>query len=150
MSGGDVSAARFGPVDFYLLGLPEGDLDPVALSALIDLADTGLVRLLDLIVISKSEDGELTLVEFEELPSGFEINVEILGASGLLGHDDITELAAAIPAGSAALLVALELVYQRELAARTAESGAVLLGYERIPAPVVNALMDMIVPKLEV
>ncbi|GAA3141181.1 hypothetical protein GCM10020255_017810 [Rhodococcus baikonurensis] len=64
--------------------------------------------------------------------------------------DDITELAAAIPAGASALLVALELVYQRELAARTAESGAVLLGYERIPAPVVNALMDTIIPKLEV
>ncbi|WP_407815812.1 DUF6325 family protein [Staphylococcus aureus] len=48
------------------------------------------------------------------------------------------------------MLVALELVYQRELAARTAASGAVLLGYERIPAPVVNALMDTIIPKLEV
>lgn len=127
-----------------------GDLDPVALSALVDLADTGLVRLLDLIVISKSEDGELTLVELEELPSGFEIDVEILGASGLLGHEDITGLAAAIPSGAAAMLVAIELVYQRELAARTAESGAVLLGYERIPAPVVNALMDTIIPKLEV
>ncbi len=108
------------------------------------------MRLLDLIVISKSEDDELTLIEVEELPNGFEINVEMLGASGLLGHEDITELAAAIPTGATALLVALELVYQRELAARTAASGAVLLGYERIPAPVVNALMDTIVPKLEV
>ena len=123
---------------------------PPALSALTDLTDTGLARLLDLIVISKSEDDELTLIEVEELPNGFEINVEMLGASGLLGHEDITELAAAIPTGATALLVALELVYQRELAARTAASGAVLLGYERIPAPVVNALMDTIIPKLEV
>ncbi|MBT2263800.1 DUF6325 family protein [Rhodococcus erythropolis] len=143
-------SARFGPVDFYLLGLPGAGLDPAALSALTDLTDTGLVRLLDLIVVAKAEDGELTLIEVEELPNGFEISVEMLGASGLLGHDDITELAAAIPAGASALLVALELVYQRELAARTAESGAVLLGYERIPAPVVNALMDTIIPKLEV
>lgn len=145
-----MSAARFGPVDFYLLGLPGQSLDPAALSALTDLTDTGLVRLLDLIVISKSEDDELTLIEVEELPNGFEINVEMLGASGLLGHEDITELAAAIPTGATALLVALELVYQRELAARTAASGAVLLGYERIPATVVNALMDTIIPELEV
>ena len=149
MSDADVSA-RFGPVDFYLLGLPGQGLDPAALSALTDLTDTGLVRLLDLIVISKSEDGELTLIEVEDLPNGFEINVEMLGASGLLGQEDITELAAAIPAGASALLVALELVYQRELAARTAASGAVLLGYERIPAPIVNALMDTIIPKPEV
>jgi hypothetical protein len=114
-----------------------------------DLVGTGLVRLLDLILISKAEDGALALVEARELPDGFEIDVELLGATGLVGHDDITELAATIPAGTAALLVALELVYQRELAARTAESGAVLLGYERIPAQIVNALLDSLSLQLE-
>lgn len=149
MSGADVSAVRFGPVDLYLLGLPRGRPDPAALTALMDLVGTGLVRLLDLILISKAEDGALALVEARELPDGFEIDVELLGATGLVGHDDITELAATIPAGTAALLVALELVYQRELAARTAESGAVLLGYERIPAQIVNALLDSLSLQLE-
>ena len=36
MSGTDASGSRFGPVDLYLLGLPEGVLDRAALSALID------------------------------------------------------------------------------------------------------------------
>jgi hypothetical protein len=149
VSGTDASGSRFGPVDLYLLGLPEGVLDRAALSALIDLADTGLVRLLDLILVTKAGDGELTLVEVEELPDGFEIDIASLGASGLLGHDDISELATAIPPGTAAVLVAIELVYQRKLAARAADSGAVLLGYERIPAPIVNALIDTITPRLE-
>lgn len=89
-----MSAARFGPpVDFYLLGLPGQSLGlPRSPYRGLDLlTDTGLVRLLDLIVISKSEDDELTLIESEEPPNGFEINVEMLGASGLLGHEDITE-----------------------------------------------------------
>lgn len=142
-------ASGFGPVDLYLLGLPESRLDRAALSALIELADTGLVRLLDLIFIAKDDDGELTLVEVEELPEGVEIDIASLGATGLVGHDDISELAAAIPAGTSAVLVAIELAYQRELAARVADSGAVLLGYERIPAPIINALIDTITPKLE-
>lgn len=144
------AGSHFGPVDLYLLGLPEGNLDRAALSALIDLADTGLVRLLDLVLITKTDDGELTSVEIEELPDGVEIDVASLGATGLVGQDDISDLAMAIPPGSAAVLVAIELVYQRELAARAAESGASLLGYERIPAPIVNALIDTLTPKLEV
>lgn len=144
------AGSHFGPVDLYLLGLPEGNLDRATLSALIDLADTGLVRLLDLVLITKTDDGELTSVEVEELPDGVEIDVASLGATGLVGQDDISDLAMALPPGSAAVLVAIELVYQRELAARAAESGASLLGYERIPAPIVNALIDTLTPKLEV
>ncbi|MHC9046848.1 DUF6325 family protein [Microbacterium saperdae] len=150
MSDASVTGDRFGPIDIYLLGLPGSDLDSATLSALVDLADTGLVKLLDLVLVTKAEDGNLTLVEVEELPDGFEIDIASLGATGLVGHDDISELAASIPAGTSALLVAFELVYQRELAARTARSGAVLLGYERIPAPIVNALVDTIAPNSKV
>lgn len=133
---------RLGPVDIYLLGLPGERPDQAAMTALTVLLETGPVRLLDLILISKAEEGALALLEAQELPDGFEIDVEPLGATGLLGKDDVDDLAASIPAGTAALLVALELTYQRDLAARTAQSGATLLGYERIPAPVVNALLD--------
>ncbi|UOQ57828.1 DUF6325 family protein [Leucobacter allii] len=40
---------------------------------------------------------------------------------------------------------AVELVYQRDLAEKTAASGAELLAYEQIPGPVVHALLDTIV-----
>lgn len=147
MSDTSASGFRLGPIDLYLLGLPEDGLRPATLSALLDLASTGLVRLLDLTVVSRSQDGALTLVEAEDLQD--DLDIASIGATGLIGHDDIAELGAAIPAGTSALLVAIELVYQRELAARVAETGAVLLGYERISAPIVNALIDTFVPGSE-
>lgn len=142
MTAGAVTGAEYGPVEIYLLGLPDEVPDPSALSALLDLAESGVIRLLDLLLVTRAHDGDVTVVEFEELPDGFTLDAFALDAVGIVGHDDVAELAGAIPSGAAALLVAVELVYQRELAAKTAASGATLLGYERIPAPIVNALVD--------
>lgn len=144
-----IATEQFGPVDLYVLGIPSEAPDSAALEALLDLVGAGVLRLLDLIVVSKTEDGETAIVEIEALPAGFDFDEMVLGAVGLVGEDDITDLAVAIPAGTSALVVAVELVYQRELAARTAESGATLLAYERIPAPVVNALVDSLISNLE-
>ena len=44
---------------------------------------------------------------------------------------------------TAAALAALELVYARRLADKLASSGGVVLSAERIPAPIVNAVMDL-------
>ena len=150
MTGLITPGERFGPIDLYLLGLPNEQPDPAALAALTDLAASGMVRLLDLLLVARSETGETTIIEAAEVPNGFEIDIATLGASGLIGHEDVEALSDVIPEGTAALLVAVELVYQRELAARTAESGAALLAYERIPAPVVNALLDSLLPNAEV
>jgi len=139
-----MSDYRYGPVEFYLVGLQDERPDAATITALTDLVASGLVRLLDFVLVSKSEDGEVTVTEVEQDAEGFGIEVAALGAAGIAGEEDIAEFAELVPAGAAALLVVLELVYQRELASKVAASGAVLLGYDRVPAPVVNALMDSI------
>lgn len=137
--------AGFGPVDLYLLSLPGGSPDAASLAALTELTQSGLLNLLDLVLIVRSETGAITILEAVELPDGFEIDIADLPAGGLIGQEDVLSLAPVIPDASAALLVAVELVYQRDLAAKAAASGAHLLAYERIPAPVVNALVDSLV-----
>lgn len=149
LNGATVSQNAFGPVDLYLLGLPSEFPDPAALASLMELVDAGVLRLLDLILVSRAETGETRIVEVETLADGFDFDATVLGAVGLVGLEDIAELSAAIPTGASALLVAVELVYQRELATRAADSGATLLGYERIPAPIVNALADSLLMNSE-
>ncbi|WP_417563136.1 DUF6325 family protein [Microbacterium sp.] len=131
---------RYGPVEFYLVGLESTQPDPSTLDALGAMLETGAVRLLDFVLLSKSPTGELTLVETDDIEGVAELE---LAAPGLAGDADAAEFAEHIPDGSAALLVAFELVFQRELASRLAASGGVVLHTERIPAPVVNALIDL-------
>jgi uncharacterized membrane protein len=133
---------EFGPVELYLVGFEGERPSPGVISALLDLVGQGIVRLLDFVVVSKSADGEVTVTEIDAEAEAYGlVDVEIL-AAGIAGDEDIDEFAAHIPAGSSAAIVALELVYARELAAQVASSGGVVLRTERIPAPVVNAVLE--------
>lgn len=128
---------RYGPVELYLVGFAGETPSPDTLQALGDLADSGLVRVLDFVLISKSSDGDLTVTEIED--EDFPLD---LYEVGIAGDEDIEEFAELIEPGTSAALVALELLYARKLAESVAASGAVVLSAERIPAPIVNAVMD--------
>ena len=136
-----MSEYRYGPVEFYLIGFEGTRPSPESLAALLDLVESGLIRLLDFVLLEKDVDGELTVIEASETED-FGLDVGILHATGIAGDEDIAEFGGAVPAGSSAALIVAELTYQRELAKRFADSGGALLGYDRVPAPVVNALMD--------
>jgi uncharacterized membrane protein len=128
---------RYGPVELYLVGFEGESPAPATLDALAELAEGGLIRILDFVLISKSDSGDLTVTEVED--EDFPLD---LYEVGIAGDEDIEELADLIEPGTSAALVALELVYARKLAESVAASGAVVLSAERIPAPVVNAVMD--------
>ena len=132
---------RYGPVELFLLGLEGERPDPSVLAELADLAAGGVLRVLDFVVVSKSEDGDVTITEIED-DSDWGIGDLVL--SGLTGEEDILEFAELVPAGGSAAIVALELLYARRLAASLAATGGIVLSAQRIPAPVVNALVDTI------
>ncbi|WP_449281948.1 DUF6325 family protein [Leucobacter sp.] len=133
---------RYGPVELHLVGFTGDAPSPEVLGALEDLLETGLVRLLDFVLVSKSEDGVIDIVEIEAAGSPGLSGAAPL-ASGLVGAEDVESLSEAIAPGSSAALVALELAYQRELAEKLAASGGEVLRSERIPAPIVNAVLDL-------
>ena len=133
---------RYGPVELFLLGLEGERPDPAFVSSLVELVESGIVRILDFVLVSKSESGEVSIVEIEEDSQDFGALELVL--SGITGDEDIAALGELVPAGGSAAVVALELVYARKLAESLAASGGVVLSSERIPAPVVNALVDTI------
>jgi hypothetical protein len=129
---------RYGPVELYLVGFEGESPDAGVLSALADLVEGGTLRVLDLVLVSKTEDGDVTIAEFEDEELALELH-EV----GIAAEEDIFELAELVPPGASAILVALELLYARTLAERVAAAGAIVLSAERIPAPIVNAVMDL-------
>ncbi len=132
----------FGPVEFYLVGL-EGDRpSPGVIEALQELVESGTVRLLDFIIVSRSDAGELTVTEVDDRAEEYGFGDVEFAALGLAGDEDVEELAPLIEPGTSAALVVLELSWARRLAEKVAASGAEVLSIERIPAPVVNALVD--------
>ncbi|WP_100810897.1 MULTISPECIES: DUF6325 family protein [unclassified Microbacterium] len=137
-------AFAYGPVELYLVGLEDERPAPGVVDALAEVLDAGLVRLLDLVLMSRDDDGNLTVVEIEEETDDYGFGGVELAAVGIVGDEDIAELSELVEPGTSAVLVALELAWARRLSEKLAASGGQLLSVERIPAPVVNALIESI------
>ena len=133
---------RYGPVELFLLGLEDERPDPAFIASLVELVESGIVRILDFVLVSKSESGEVSVDEIEEDSADYGALDLVL--SGITGDEDIEALGDLVPAGGSAAVVAIELLYARKLADSLASTGGVVLSAERIPAPIVNALVDAI------
>lgn len=128
----------YGPIEFYAIGF-EGDRPgPGVLQAIDDLVTAGTVKLLDLAFASRSEDGDLTILE---LTDAFEGDVPELGLAGLAGEEDIEDLAAAVPPGASAAIIVVELLWAKAFASALYNAGGFVVAREAIPAPLVNAFL---------
>jgi hypothetical protein len=131
---------EFGPVELVLAAF-EGDTPKAGvLEAILDLADAGTVRLLDLVYVTRSDEGVIDWVELDE--AGIELGEIDLAASGLASHEDLEELSGRLPLGTSALLLVVELTWAKHLASRLLEADGYVVDSVRIPAPVVNAVVE--------
>jgi hypothetical protein len=136
------SAELHGPVDFVLLEFPRDKLTGEASQALLDLVERGVIRLYDLLVISKNEDGSVEVLELGD-PSGVDGFAYFSGArSGLLGDDDVDEASSAMRPGTVAALIVYENSWAIPFVAAARNSGGELIASARIPAPVVMEALE--------
>ena len=132
---------EYGPVELYLVGF-EGDRpDDGTLEAIAELIEGGEIRLIDLLVISRAEDGTVSFTDWEDVSEEYGFGTVELEVVGLVADEDVQELAQGLPPGTSGALLAIELLWAKRLASKFAASGGVVLQTERIPAPVVNAVL---------
>lgn len=132
---------EYGPVEILVVAFEGERPDAATFEAIAELVEAGDIRLLDAVIMSRDDEGNLDAIEFEDLGDEMDITEIQLEASGLVGQDDYADLSGVIPPGMSAAVLAVELVWAKRLASRFAESGGVMLHAERIPAPVVNAVL---------
>ena len=132
-----------GPVDYVILEWPDGrptaDVGPM----IVDLADRGLIRILDVAFIAKDADGNVTALDFEHLEGASGALADFEGASsGLLDFEDLQDAGSALMEGSAAAVIVWENVWLAPLAVALRRSGAQLAASGRIPIQAVLASLD--------
>jgi hypothetical protein len=132
-----------GPVDFVLIEFPADRLTGEAGPALVDLVERGLIRLFDLTVISKAEDGSVVVLELTDPLVGDGGFSYFAGAqTGLIGDDDVRESAEAMTPGTVAALIVYENTWAVPFVGAVRNSGGELIASARIPAPDVMAALD--------
>jgi hypothetical protein len=148
-----VSTEQFeemGPIDYIVLEWPgrqpQGEVAPLIL----DLVDRGIIRILDVALMAKDEDGTVGALDLGALKDdsgGFEA---FEGAStGLLAQDDLEEAAAALQPNSAAAVLVWENRWAAPVAVAVRKSGGQLIASGRIPIQAILASLDAIEAEAE-
>ena len=97
-----------GPVDILVVGFPENRFDGSIAPAIADLVARGIVRVLDVVIISKDDDGQITLAEIADLDGDGVNDLAVMTGDipGLIGEDDERAVADELPAGSTVAMIA--------------------------------------------
>jgi hypothetical protein len=124
-----------GPIDFILLEFSTDKLTGEAGPALMDLVERGVIRLFDLLVVRKVEDGSVDVLELTDPLAENGGFAYFAGASsGLLGEDDVRQAAEALSPGTVAALIVYENTWAAPFVAAVRNSGGELVASARIPA----------------
>lgn len=123
-----------GPVDLLLLSIPHTDQAGAIAPALGELVSAGTVRILDLVVVRKGDDGTVTAIELSELGPAAESYDNVEGeVTELLTEEDLDGASEMLEPGSAAVLLLFENSWAGKLAEAARGAGAEVIGFERIP-----------------
>lgn len=129
---------QYGPIEFIVIGLPDQTPTPDILNAITSLIEAGAIRLLDMVIIARSNTGALSITEVEDVSDEYGFASIELHAHGISADEDSIRLASTLPLDSSALLVVVELSWATHLADALDRSGAVILSTDRVPASIVN------------
>jgi len=137
---GTIAERGSGPVEILLIELAGDPLDERLWNLVAEHVDSERLRLLDAVVLRRDPHGVLQLIEAEDAPVASGVDPAL---TGLLGEDDLAELAEQVAAGSNAVAVAVEHVWARSMAERLIELDGRVLAAHRIPAQTVNDLIAL-------
>lgn len=131
---------KIGPVEFLLLGFEGNRFDGRIAPAIAELVERGFVRLLDLAVVMKDENGEVAILEMQELPDDVADALKALTGEirGLMSEADLMEVADNLEPSTSVAALLVEHIWSTRFADAVRGAGGELLVSERIPGDVVD------------
>ena len=133
-----------GSIDYLIVEFPGNRMTGEGFPLLLDLVDSGTIRILDLVFATRDTDGSLSVLRVSDLDGDGELDLSVFegAASGLLGPDDLDEAASAIEPGNSAGILIYENMWAAPFAAALRRSGAQLVASGRIPVQAILAALE--------
>ena len=140
----DTPLDQLGPVDYVVVEFPAGasNFTGEMAAELVALVDSGTIRLIDLVILTKNEDGTVDAVELSDLDDLGELQALEAQLADLLAEEDIEHLAAAMEPGSTAGVLIWENLWAAPFASAARRSGGQLIATGRIPIQAIIASIE--------
>ena len=142
----DINVDELGPVDYLVVGFPaeKANFSGEMASELKTLIDSNTVRVLDLVVLTKADDGSVDATELRDADDSAvgELRALERDLAILLAEEDIEEIAETLQPGSAAAVLVWENTWAAPFGSAVRRSGGELLGSGRIPTQALVAAVE--------
>ena len=135
---------EMGPIDYIVVEFPGSKMNGEAFPHLVDLVDRGIVRILDLVYVTKELDGSVKGIAIADFDDDGELDLAVFegASSGLISDDDIEEAGGILEPGSSAGILVYENVWAGPFAAAVRRGGGQLVANGRIPIQAMLAALE--------
>ena len=132
------------PLEYALIGFADAKPTGKIVPELLDLAERGIVRYVDIVLVYKDEEGAIATLELNDLePELYEAFVPMgEHVSSLFTNDDLAIAASKLPSNSAALLLLWENLWVANLRQAIVDSGGELVERAQIAPEVVEQFVQ--------
>jgi hypothetical protein len=99
-----------GPISYLIVEFPGNKMTGEGLPLLVDLVDQGLIRVLDLMFVTRDIDGTVTAIDISDIDGDGALDLAVFqgASSGLLDASDLADAGPAIEPGSSAAILIFE------------------------------------------
>jgi hypothetical protein len=135
---------EMGPIDYVVVEFPGSKMTGEGFPILVDLVDRGIIRILDLVFVSKDLDGSVKGIAIADLDDDGELDLAVFegASSGLISDEDIEEAGGILEPGSSAGILVYENVWAGPFAAAVRRGGGQLVASGRIPIQALLAALE--------
>ncbi len=138
------SLDELGPVDYVVVEFPAGasNFTGEMATELVALVESGTIRVIDILILTKNEDGSVDAAELEDIDELGPLQQIEAELAELLAADDVVNLAAAMEPGSTAGVLIWENLWAAPFASAARRSGGQLIADGRIPIQAILASLE--------
>jgi hypothetical protein len=138
------SLDQLGPVDYIVVEFPAGasNFTGEMATELLRLVDSGTIRVIDILILTKNEDGSIDAMELSDIEDLGPLQAVEAELAELLAADDVEHLAAAMEPGSTAGVLIWENLWAAPFASAARRSGGQLIANGRIPLQAIIASIE--------
>jgi hypothetical protein len=140
----EVPLDELGPVDYLIVEFPAGasSFTGEMAAQLRALTDSGTIRVIDVLILTKDADGTVEATELSDIPELGELEAIEAELAELLAAEDVDHLAAAMEPGSTAGVLIWENTWAAPFASAVRRSGGQLIANGRIPIQAIIASIE--------
>jgi hypothetical protein len=128
-----------GPVQYLVIGFDGNNFRGEIFDELTAVIDKGLIEVIDLLFVMKSEDGSITIVEMEDIgDSATAISKLVNEVLDLVSEADMLEIAQALDPNTAAAILVFEHKWAKGFADAVVRAGGFLADSGFVPREIVE------------